>query len=234
VPKDIVLKYKRILKLISEDKAEQLAKIVEYPLKRENPLPDISNAKEFIASYKILFDDKFKEKIKLFRDTDIFEHEGSFGLVGGPFDGDIWYDPYEEKIQTINYSSEREKRLNHQLTKQIQSKVYPSVNSWDKNILVGKSATLLIRVDWTKNDFRYVCWANGHNMSAKPDLVLNNGKVQAQGTMGGWTWTFKNGDWTYVVDDVEMCEDGSNNCGLFLRLSFKGVEKSTMRLKETK
>jgi len=70
-------------------------------------------------------------------------------------------------------------------------------------------------------------------MNDKPDLVLFNGIEDTHGSMGGWSWTFKNGDWTYVVDNVQMCED-DKDCGLFLRLLLKGQDHSVIKLKETK
>jgi len=232
VPVEIVKKFRLIVKLIQENKPAELSKMVSYPLTRENPLPDIMTAKQFIAYYPTLIDEAFKNRIKLYNDSDIFEHHGSYGLVGGPFNGDIWVDE-NGKLQSINYSSDKETALKNHLTKEIQAHIYPSVNTWDDNIIVCKSKTLLIRVDNTKKGIRYVSWCNGHKDSERPDLVLFNGVEEAQGTMGGWTWTFKNGDWTYVVDDVEMCEN-DKGCGYYLRLFFKDTMKRSIKLQEIK
>jgi len=210
-----------------------LARLVKYPLKRQNPLPDIHNAKAFVADFNILFDTAFKEKLKLYNDTDIFEHNGAYGLVGGVFSGDIWLND-NGLISSLNYSSKHEQALRDELTKKIQGRIYPGVSSWTENILVAKSNNLLIRIDETKKGIRYVVWSKRRPTSAKPDLVLYNGVQEAQGTMGGWTWTFKNGDWTYIIDDVEMCEEPYKDCGLFLRLRYKNVQKSSVRLTETK
>jgi len=232
VPPEIVKSYHRIVRLIRENKANELAAMVQYPLKRKNPLPDIANAKQFIANYNILFGDEFRKKLKLYNDSDIFEHNVGYGLVGGPFNGDMWVDE-SGKITGITYNSAKQIELMNQITKKIQRQIYPGVNTWKENILVCKSAKLLIRIDWTDKGLRYVCWTKGRPTSEKPDLILYNGTEEAQGTMGGWTWTFKNGDWTYVVDDVEMAET-DDKVGLFLRLLFKDVEKSSIRLTEIK
>lgn len=232
VPKAIIKRYRLIISLIKENKVNELASLINYPLIRQNPLKDIANEKEFIAYYPILIDNAFKRELTLYADSDIFEHHGQYGLVGGPFSGDIWL--YEDgNIAAINYSSYHEKKLQDQLTKKIQSEIYPGVNSWKTNILVCKSKNLLIRIDETNKGLRYICWSNGHPISSKPDLVLYNGIEEAQGTMGGWTWTFKNGDWTYIIDDVEICET-EDKCGFFLRLIFKDSDKKAVRLKEIK
>ena len=47
---------KKILNLISQNNPSELAKYVDYPLKRPNPIPDIKNEKEFVAYYPNLFD----------------------------------------------------------------------------------------------------------------------------------------------------------------------------------
>lgn len=232
IPASIIKRYKEIFKLIKADKAQELSKLIAYPLIRQNPLKDITNANEFVAYFPVLFDDAFKKKIMLFADSDVFEHHDGYGLVGGAFDGDIWLNS-DGKIQAINYSSRRETDLKNQLTKEIQSKIYPTVNHWDENVFVLQSPKLLIRIDRVGQKLRYVSWSQGHPNSLKPDLVLTNGVAEAQGTQGGWTYTFKNGDWTYVIDDVEMCETASQ-CGYFLRLSLKDVEKSSVRLKVIK
>ena len=108
--------------------------------------------------------------------------------------------------------------------------MYPTVNKWKENELVAQTEKLLIRIDATNKGLRYVCWSNGHTIKDKPDIVLYNGNEETSET-GGGIWAFKNGDWTYFVDDAEMCEN-PKDCGLFLELLFKGELKSKIRLKE--
>ena len=60
VDTSIVKRFRQIIQLIESDKANELAKLVAYPLKRENPLPDIKNASDFISYYRTLFDNSFK------------------------------------------------------------------------------------------------------------------------------------------------------------------------------
>jgi hypothetical protein len=228
----MIKRYRYIIKLIQADKSKELSKLVAYPLKRENPLKDIATPNEFVAYYPVMFDAAFKKKLAQFKDSDVFEHNFAYGLVGGPFSGEMWLNE-KGQIQSINYSSKREQDLKTQLTKSIQSKMYPTVNHWDQNVLVLQSPKLLIRIDRIGNNIRYASWSKGRPTSEKPDLVLNDGLEEAQGTMGGWTYTFKSGDWIYVIDDVEMCES-VDQCGYFLNLSFKGQDKSSTKLKSIK
>jgi hypothetical protein len=232
VPASIIKKYREIFKLIKAGNARELSGMIAYPIKRANPLKNITNAQEFVAYFPVLFDDAFDKKIDSFNESMVIEQHDSYGLVGGPFDGDLWLN-YKGKLMAINYSSKKEKALRSQLTQQIKSKIYPGVNQWDENLMVLHSPKLLIRLDEVGRKIRYVSWSKGRSTAEKPDLILNNGVSEAQGTQGGWTFTFKNGDWTYVIDDVEMCEEDSQ-CGIFLRLSFKGEEKSSVKLIEIK
>ncbi len=231
-PPEVIKQFKYIIGLINDDHIAELASQIDYPLKRDNPLPNILSANEFILYYSVLIDSELKKKLSHFNDTDIMEHYGHYGLVGGIFTGEIWIDE-TGKVLTINYSSQNEKNLQQKLTNEIQQQVNSSVKPWKRNILVWENDKFLIRIDDTDEGLRYVSWSKNHKISDKPDLILNHGVEEAQGTMGGWTWTFVNGKWTYIVDDVEMCEK-EDKCGLFLHILYDNIEKSTLRFKETK
>jgi len=228
----IVKRFTQIIKLIESDNAKELSKLVDYPLKRINPLPDIKNAKDFISYYPTLFDNSFKKLLKQYNDSVILEHNDSYGLVGGAFTGEIWINK-DGKISALNYSSKEEQKNKQILVEKIKKEIYPTVNTWNENVIVAKSEKLLIRIDRTDKGLRYVCWGKGKIMKDSPDIVLFNGTEEAQGTMGGWTWTFKNGDWTYIVDDAEICDE-PKKCGLFLELLFKDQTKSIAKLREIK
>ena len=224
----IIKRFKQIIKFAELDNAKELSKLIDYPLKRENPLPDIKNASDFIAYYPTIFDSSFKRLLKQYNDSVIFEHNGAYGLVGGNFTGEIWLDA-DGKISSINYSSKDEQKAKQFLIDKIKKEMYPTVNTWNENVIVAESEKLLIRVDRTDKGLRYVSWSKGRTTKDRPDIILYNGAEVAQGTMGGWTWTFKNGDWTYIVDDAEMCDD-PKNCGLFLELLFKDELKNNIKL----
>ena len=80
---------------------------------------------------------------------------------------------------------------------------------------------------------RYVSWTGGHKTLDKPDLILYNGVEEALGTMGGWQWTFRNGKWSYVLNDYEMGSE-TDPLGFTLEVRLDGVIKSTIRLEEIK
>ena len=91
----------------------------------------------------------------------------------------------------------------------------------DRFILICKSKGLIIRIDQFNESYRYCSWTKGKSMASIPDLVIYDGVVEKQGTMGGYTWTFKNKEWTYVINQVDLC-DTAPECGIFFELYLNG------------
>jgi hypothetical protein len=209
--------FQKIVKLIRADSISELVNQINFPLSRPNPIPDISTSHDFVLYAPILFDSSFKIKLLSYNDSDVFEHHGYYGLVGGPFSGDIWMDE-NGMIRSINYHSDAELKLQAKLTHKIQNKIYPSVKMWKENIYVCETIKFLIRVDLLDNDeFRYVAWNKPKTITEKPDLILSQGVQEFQGTMGGVTYTFSNGQYYYQIDQRDMAES-EDQIGLFLRI----------------
>src|SRR5258705_13906240 len=133
----IVKRFRQIIKLIESDNAKDLSKLVDYPLKRNNPLPDIKNSNDFISYYPTLFDNSFKKLLKQYNDSVILEHNNTYGLVGGDFTGEIWINE-DGKISGINYSSKEEQKNKQILIEKIKKEIYPTVNTWNENVIVAK------------------------------------------------------------------------------------------------
>jgi hypothetical protein len=232
-PELIRRKYRQIVDLVKQDDAKALSKLVAYPIRRPNPLPDIATSEQFVAYYSTIFDAKFKRLLSQYDDSYIFQRHGNFGLVGGPFSGELWLD-YDGEIMTINYESDKETRLRTELTESIKAQSHPSVRDWIENEIVCRSKNLLIRIDSTDKGLRYASWSKGRTIADKPDLILYNGNRESQGTLGGWTWTFTNGKWTYIIDDNEGLDGVSNVGDVFLRLLFDGKEHSSTKMRKSK
>jgi len=221
----------KIVDLIKNEDISQLSDLIQYPLNRPNPIPNIDNKDAFILYYNILFDADFKKKIinSVYTTNNTIDRYDGFGL----FQGDIWLNE-KGLITTINHNSDSEMSLKRTLEIETKRLINPVVNKWKENIIVCKSDKFHIRLDLLDdNSIRYTSWSSSKKISDKPDLILYNGIQEFQGTMGGVTYTFKNGDWTYIVDDVKMCET-DDKCGLFLRLLNNNIEKNTIRLNEIK
>lgn len=224
IPDDGYRMAKKILNLIAQNKPAELAKLVNYPLSRPNPIPDIKNQAEFIAYYPNLFDAKFKKMIVPIKQDHLMERNGIYGFVGDPFAGEIWFD--DRGIVSINYSSDKEQSLQKTLDKMVKATIHPSVNQWESNVFVAKSKNLLVRVDEMPNgDLRYSSWSKGKPINQKPDLVLYNGTKEILGSMGNITWTFSNENWLYIFNNYLECESCKKN-EVELILQESGIQKS--------
>ncbi|MCZ8023858.1 MAG: hypothetical protein O9294_19015, partial [Cytophagales bacterium] len=215
IPIERQVQLNQIIELMRQNNISGLADRVMYPIKRPNPIPDIKNKQEFIKYYKTLFDTEFKMKMTntTFDSTNTINTYTGFGL----FDGDIWlYD--DGRIMTINHSSPEERKILESLKQQTEKKIHASVKPWKRNIYVCETDKFLIRVDLMQdNDLRYVSWSKPKHIKDKPDIILFNGVQEIQGTMGGVTFTFQNGEYFYKVDQVDMAET-DEQVGLFLRI----------------
>jgi hypothetical protein len=218
--------YKNIIKLINQNNIDELADLIQFPISRKNPIPDIHTKDEFKAYYPILIDSAFKKKLSSFNESVIFEHYDNYGLVGDQFNGDLWINE-KGQIIAINYSSNAEQKLKEKITKEIQDQIYPSVNRWKENILVCENEKYLIRIDYTDEGLRLVAWNLGKKISEKPDLLFKNGVQESRGTQGGFIYSFIDGKWTYIIDDVRLCSQ-PDECGLFFRTLYDNNEKSTL------
>ena len=102
----------------------------------------------------------------------------------------------------------------------------------ERNIVQGENDKFLIRVDRLSNEnLIYRSWSKPKTIDDKPDLKLENGIIDKQGTGGGYHFIFRNGDWEYIVEDNQMGES-EESIGLFLRLLQNDVEKLYSKLND--
>jgi len=215
------------IKLIREDSISELSMMVNYPLRRPNPVPDIYSSGEFISYYHILINDSFKAKIVNDSLSDIFYAQGDFAILNGK----VWFDE-DGTILSIGSSGD-ELKLKAELTSQILKSMYPGIKPWIENRLVIKSKTFLARIDETKDGYRYIAWNNGKKISEKPDIILFSGDQEFLGSQGGVQYTFKNGDWTYIIVDDYMSEEEALE-GVHLHLLYKGKQKHSYKCEKLK
>jgi hypothetical protein len=219
---EIVKSFRQIVKYIREDSIYELAGMINYPLIRPNPIPNITDSKEFITYAPVMFDSIFKQRLSGYADSDIFEHNGYYGLVGGQFHGEIWINE-DGFVESINCHTAAELQLQSKMTRNIQNQINPAVNKWKENVLVCETQRFLIRIDYLDNNqLRYVSWSKPKTIKEKPDLVLFKGVQDFHGTMGGVSYTFRSKTTYYQIDQVEMGES-EGDVGLFLRI-FKNAK----------
>jgi hypothetical protein len=179
----------------------------------------------------VLFDAVLEERLEAteFKNSDIIERHDTFAI----FNGAIWIGD-DGKIRAINYNSGKEKQLRNQLHEELENTIHERVEDWEENVLVCEAENFLIRIDLMgNNELRYISWSYPKSIKEKPDLMLFNGKEEFQGTMGGVTYTFRNGQWIYQIDRVTMAESDEKQ-GTFLKLYNGTKEVAQYKAREIK
>jgi hypothetical protein len=187
-----------IQKLINTFKAKDKAKIadlISYPLRRQYPLKDVQNKNDLIKRFDDIFDKDFLDKVAKSKISD-WSEVGWRGIMLD--DGALWIND-DGKIVTVNYQSSKEKQLlvnaiqadNNQLPKSLQDFEKPAYLIFTKNYK--------IRIDEkAEGIYRYAAWKI-KNAKSEPDIIIENGVMEFQGSGGNHTITFKNNGYTYVV-----------------------------------
>lgn len=103
---------------------------------------------------------------------------------------------FEEEIKNDSKPSEK-------------NKIHTSLHNFERHTYKIKTEDFLIRIDeLSNNKFRYASWEIGKSESSKPDIILNNGVREYQGSGGNHTISFSNGDYNYIVHRNLIAEDG--------------------------
>jgi hypothetical protein len=96
--------------------------------------------------------------------------------------------------------------------------MYNSKLNVQRNLIHCQNEKFIIRIDRMNNEsLRYSTWNKPNNENSEPGLILSNGEIERQGTMGGYIYTFRNGEWRYIVEDNQMGES-DEMIGIFLKL----------------
>ena len=188
-----------------------ISALIDYPLNRESVIPAIQNEAELIRRFDEVFDGKL---IKQIATSDLAKDWSMRGWRGIMFsNGELWLS-LDGKITTINYQTEKEKKLGDALIKKQKLTLHESIRAYEAPILEWKTTKFRIRIDYLgesrgKDNYRYSSWGADKQTSAKPDLVLVNGKVVFEGSGGNHYYEFTNGKHIYRCDVCVLGRDDS-------------------------
>ena len=175
---------------------EKLKTLVNYPLQREYPIPDIHNESEFIERYAEVFDDAL---IGIIINSDVKNEWSAVGWRGIMLQrGKLWLD-HDGKLIGINHETnfERDKRIS--LIENDKKFIHKSIHEYKDPILIMETDKFRIRIDEISNDqYRYASWNIHTNMNQAPDLIIYNGTVTFEGSGGNHSYEFVNGKYKYV------------------------------------
>lgn len=192
------------INIVKENRVNDLADIVVYPLRRENPLPDVKNKEEFVARYDELFDEFLKDEIINSNVENDWVEVGWRGINGG----NVWLD-LDGTLRAINYSSPAEQARREELIKKDIENLPPSLKNFEKPEIVLKTKENLIRIDYMGNyKYRYAIWPIRARPLQEPDLIIENGELIFDGSGGNRYYEFKDGKYTYTIY-VNVIGDGT-------------------------
>jgi len=197
---------KKVVQAFKQNNRAALSNMVSYPLFRQAPLAPINNQKEFLERFDEIFDGYLLSTII---HSDINSSWDSIGWRGVILNnGIIALDP-EGNITEINHHSQREQALVNQLNSNRVAKgrrsLHRSVDNFNQAVVELSTERFHIRVDNVgKGVLRYTSWPINTATSAKPDLILSNGRV-IDGNGRNQRFVFDNGTYSYQIN-----VDGSN------------------------
>lgn len=192
----------KFIEAIKSNEPSKIAKFVEYPLERPHHIPDIQNEADFIKRFEMVFDKDMLDGIANTKPED-WQRVGWRGIMLPP--GYFWLDDRGKLIAT-NVVTDKEEKYILDWEKADRENLFVNLRQFDKNIYVFKVAKGTGRIDRIKTNekyvytYRYAFWNAGKNMSDKPDIVIENGDVEYQGSGGNHTYRFKNGAYIYEFD----------------------------------
>lgn len=151
-----------LARAIEDGDATTVAAFVNYPLKREAPIPAIGNEEEFVAYFPVLFDEPFRKGMREGRFSRDWEEVGCRGVMYAR--GALWVDGTLAdggEIISVNYQSAGEKRLRADLVEEERSTLAPGYARSCDTVLCFETDDREIagRVDKEENgDFRVLLY----------------------------------------------------------------------------
>ncbi|MFT3901764.1 MAG: hypothetical protein QM727_01200 [Niabella sp.] len=186
-----------VISLFKQNNVDKISSIIKFPLRREYPIPNIKDKKEFKQRFHEVFDKTLIDKIA----NSKIEQWSEVGWRGIMLDdGIVWIQNLDGKITAVNYQSDFEKRLIKELIAEEKASLHTSLKNFKQPTYRLKTKSFLIRIDEISNGkYRFASWKRDGKESSKPDIILNNGKLVFEGSGGNHVIIFPNGNYTYKV-----------------------------------
>lgn len=195
----------RFVKAVKSGDREMIALRVYYPLRRAYPIPPVEDKDEFLKRYNEIFDAALVRKIEASDPQKDWSIVGWRGIM--LYNGDVWLDE-DGQLEAVNDQSAAEVKMRDELIKKDRLSIHPSLRSYKEPVCIMETAKYRVRIDdMGEGDYRYASWPISKKMSEKPDIIIEHGTVNFDGSGGNHTYTFKNNGYTYDCDVIVMGEN---------------------------
>lgn len=190
-----ISKVKKIIDVFGTRDKAKIAGFIQYPLNRAYPLKDVKDRNDFTKRFDEIFDDEFVRKIAGSKIADWSE----VGWRGVMFDkGSIWLND-EGRIKAVNYQSPKEKLLLVDAIRTDKKELPEYLRDFKEPVYLIVTKNYKIRIDRKNEDnYRYTSWKINSKLK-KPDLVIENGIMEFQGSGGNHIITFRNAGFEYMI-----------------------------------
>jgi len=188
---------KSVIALFKTKKLDKISDKISFPLYRQYPIPPIKDKDEFKQRFNEVFDKILIEKIA----NSKIKQWTKVGWRGIMLDnGEVWMANADGIITAVNHQSNFEKKLRKDLIDKGKENLYISLKTFESPIFSIKTKNYLIRIDeLTNQKYRYTSWKIGEKASSKPDIIIDNGKLEFEGSGGNHVITFVKGNYTYKI-----------------------------------
>jgi hypothetical protein len=173
-----------------------IAQLIHYPLQFNYPIMPIKNKTEMIQRFDEVFDEEIINKIKKSSLETDWSEEAWRGIT---LDGDVWID-YDGKLKKMNYTTTVQAAMRERFLQKDRDRLYSPLR--DYNILIGVylSETYKIRLDYVKDNIpRLVLWKKDQSQSEEPEVIIENGIEEIQGSIGETYYIFTDKENYYFI-----------------------------------
>lgn len=111
--------------------------------------------------------------------------------------------------------------------------LHNSLKTFESPTYKIKTKNYLIRIDeLTNNKYRYASWKISDKETSKPDIILNDGELEFEGSGGNHVITFVQGKYTYKVYRNIIGEESTPDITLEIEKNGKTIlsEDGTLKL----
>jgi hypothetical protein len=114
------------------------------------------------------------------------------------------------RLTAVNYQSKTETENRNKLIAAQKKMLDPSIAFFQTPICILETSEFKIRIDnLGNNNYRYASWSNKKEMTQKPDLVINGGKLVVEGIGGNHQYEFKKDNLLYECAIIVLGEKNS-------------------------
>ena len=185
------------LEAVRDRNTDKIADLIHYPLRRQYPLPDIYDREEMIKRFSQVFDASLMNIIE----NSSFENDWSaVGWRGIMLNNGLVWINYDGKISNINHRSLYETETRNNIIFEMKNNIYETLREFKDPVLFAETENHILRIDLLHDhNYRLTLWPKGKEQTEIPDLILLNGRVTFDGTMGNRHFIFYRSDEQYIL-----------------------------------